>query len=134
MKVDSLRKFNGRNPDGYFNDLPPQARIAAWRWLGNFRERWGRNMPCWRFAILVGQAKRLALNPPDSAWGRSMLAKRGGHAVQRKYQAEGRHPTKFATRVRVLKQARAKSVTAEAEFRKKYGLPAPARVAYLPLD
>src|SRR5215472_6103871 len=108
MKIESLRKFNGRNPNGYFNDLPPQARMAAWRWLGKFCERWRRNMPCWRFAILVGQAKRLALNPPDSAWGRSMHSKKGGKAVQRKYQAEGRHPTKIATRIRMLKQARAK--------------------------
>ena len=134
MRIPSLRKFNGRNPDGYFNDLPPQARMAAWRWLGKFQERWGRNMPRWRFAILVGQAKRLALNPPDSAWGRSMHSKKGGKAVQRKYRAEGRHPTKFATRVRVLKQDRAKKAQAEAEFRKKYGLPALARVAYLRLD
>jgi hypothetical protein len=54
--------------------------------------------------------------------------------VQNKYQAEGRHPTKLATRVSLLKEARAKKAQAEAEFRRKYGLPAPARVAYLPLD
>jgi hypothetical protein len=88
----------------------------------------------WRFAILVGQAKWLALNPPDSAWGRLMLAKRGGHAVQRKFIVEGRHPTKLATRIRVLKQVRAKKAQAEAEFRKQYGLPAATWVAYLPLD
>jgi hypothetical protein len=40
----------------------------------------------WRYAILVGQAKRLALNPPDSAWGHKMLAKRGGLAVQMQYR------------------------------------------------
>jgi hypothetical protein len=63
-----------------------------------------------------------------------MRAKQGGHAVQRKYQIEGRHRTKFATRVRVLKQVQAKRAKAEADFRKKYGLPVPARMAYLPLD
>ena len=30
-------------------------------------------LSAWLFAIYVGQAKRLALNPPDSAWGRQML-------------------------------------------------------------
>ena len=49
----------------------------------------------------MGQAKRLALNPPTSEWGRCMLAKRGGYAVQRRYQYEGRHPTAKATQVRV---------------------------------
>lgn len=82
MRIESLRNFNGRNQTGYFNDLPPQAGMAAWRLLGKFYERCGRNMPRWRFAILVGQAKRLALNPPNTAWGHSMLARRGGYAVQ----------------------------------------------------
>ena len=95
MRIAGLRKFDHRNPNGYFNDLPPQARMAAWRWLAKFEARWGRNLPRWRRAILIGQAKRLALNPPDSAWGRSMLAKRGGNAVQRKYQAAGRHPPRL---------------------------------------
>jgi hypothetical protein len=61
MKIESLREYNGRNPNGYFNELPPQARMAAWRWLGMFEVRWGKNMPRWRRAILIGQAKRLAL-------------------------------------------------------------------------
>ena len=41
-------------------------------------------MPLWRRAILIGQAKRLASMSDDerSAWGRSMLAKRGGYAVR----------------------------------------------------
>ena len=91
-------------------------------------------MPRWRFAILVGQAKRLALNPPTSDWGRSMLAKRGGYAVQRKYLAEGRigkrHPAKYAARVRVLKQQRNKRAKTEARL----GLPITVRGRYLPLD
>jgi hypothetical protein len=45
-------------------------------------------MPDWRMGILVGQARRLALNPPDSAWGRSMLAARGGPALQRRRREE----------------------------------------------
>lgn len=53
----------------------------------------------WRYAILVGQAKRLALNPPDSAWGHKMLAKRGGLAVQTQYRLWGRNLTLEATAV-----------------------------------
>jgi hypothetical protein len=40
MRIESLRKYNGRNPHGYFSHLPPKARLAAWRWLGKFRKRW----------------------------------------------------------------------------------------------
>src|SRR5215813_9011593 len=92
-RIPGLTKYQGRNPRGYFADLPWDARQRAQRWLWLFRERWGNDLPQWRFAILVGQAKRLALNPPTSAWGRSMHAKRGGKAVQRRYRAEGRHAT-----------------------------------------
>ena len=77
MKIIALAKYRGRNPKGYCN--------RAFQWLYRLASKWGRDLPAWRFAILVGQAKRLALNPPTSAWGQSMLAKRGGLAVQRKY-------------------------------------------------
>jgi hypothetical protein len=112
MRIPSLRKHNRKNPNGYFNDLPPQARLRAWQLLAKFEARWRGNLPRWRKAILIGQAKRLALNPPTSEWGRSMLSKRGGYAVQRKYLSEGRtgklHPANHATRVRVLRQQRKK--------------------------
>ena len=91
--------------------------MSAWRWLGKFDAKWGRNLPRWRRAILIGQAKRLALMSAEesSAWGHSMLAKRGGHAVQRKYVAEGRigklHSAKYAALVRVLNQQRRKKLT-----------------------
>jgi hypothetical protein len=102
-RIETLRKYQGRNPQGYFEDLPWPVKRQAQHWLWHFCKRWERNLPGWRFAILVGQAKRLALNPPTSEWGRSMLAKRGGHAVQRKYRLEGRHPTAPATAVRLAK-------------------------------
>jgi hypothetical protein len=70
-------------------------------------------LPPWRFAILCGQARRLALNPPDSAWGHRMLAKRGGLAVQRRYRLEGRHPTARATLCRVVKQRAKRRAAAE---------------------
>ena len=121
--IPSLKKYQGRNPKGYFQDLPWEAQQSACRWLWQFRQRWGRDLPQWRLAILVGQAKRLALNPPTSAWGRSMLAKRGGKAVQRQYRHEGRHPTETATQVHRVK-ARMRQ---DAERRKRAGLPPRAR-------
>jgi hypothetical protein len=104
MKIHDLEKYRGSNPKGYFQDLPRELQYMAGWWLKKFVTRWERDLPPWRFAILVGQAKRLALNPPNSAWGRSMLAKRGGLAVQRKYLIDGKHPTERATKMRLAKQ------------------------------
>jgi hypothetical protein len=106
MRIASLERFRGRNPKGYFQDLPRQTQYEAYWWLDKFVKRWRGDMPSWRFAILVGQAKRLALTPPTSAWGRSMHAKRGGLAVQGVYRIEGRHPTERATKARLSQQKR----------------------------
>jgi len=127
MRIFTLEKYRGRNPKGYFQDLAWEVRYTAYKWLQRFVARWGNDLPPWRFAILVGQAKRLALNPPTSAWGRSMHAKRGGLAVQRKYWLEGRHPTKRATQVRLAKQRRRKAADTLAVSR-------PNRVIHLSLD
>lgn len=85
---------------------------GCWRWLGKLTKPWGRDMPLWRQAILIGQAKRLTSMSADehSAWGRSMLAKRGGYAVHRAYRLQGRNPTAAANesrrqRVQSQKQA-----------------------------
>jgi hypothetical protein len=121
--IPGLKKYQGRNPNGYFQDLEWPVRQRAYRWLGVFVKRWGHNLTSWRFAILVGQARRLALNPPDSAWGRSMAAKKGGYAVQRKYQEEGRRPTEIASQVHCANARMRK----EAARRKREGLPPPSR-------
>jgi len=119
---------------GYFDDLPPILRCRAEAWFGQFCARWRGNLPPWRLGILAGQARRLALMSDEerSAWGRSMLAKRGGYAVQHKYRTEGRHPTAKATFVRVWKQKGEKRMKAEAERRRTLGLPPPARVKFGP--
>jgi len=107
MRISQLDRYRHRNLRGYFQDLPWDARQRAYEWLDRFvkrREATHGNVPAWLFAIYVGQAKRLALNPPTSSWGRSMLAKRGGLAVQRRYRLEGRHPTARATLWRAVKQ------------------------------
>jgi hypothetical protein len=108
MRLFALEKYRGRNPKGYFEDLPWEVRNRAHQWLHRFVSRWGHDLPSWRFAILVGQAKRLALNPPSAAWGRSMHAKRGGLAVQRKYWIDGKHPTGPATEAGLTKRSRNK--------------------------
>lgn len=134
MRIHGLKKYRNRNPKGYFEDLPPVIRMAAHRWLSRFiTNHKGLVIPRWLFGILVGQAKRLAVNPPTSAWGRSMLARRGGKAVQRKYLYEGRHPTQAATLARYWKRKAAERAKAEAERRQRLGLGKPARGAYLPL-
>lgn len=97
MRIEGLRKYRGRNPNGYFEDLPADVRFHARRWLAYLLERrkhLGKETPQWTFAILVGQAKRLASKSEEerSAWGRSMLAKRGGYAVQQRYLMEGKQP------------------------------------------
>ena len=106
MRIFSLKKYqNLRSRKGdYFGDLPPAIRRRAEERLRIFRLRWAGRLPKWRFAILVGRARTLALNPPDSAWGRRMLSKRGGYAVQRKYRLEGRTPTAKATEVRAMRR------------------------------
>ena len=134
MRILQLDRYRDRNPNGYFYDLPLDIRISATQWLDRFCKKWAGNLPPWRFAILVGQAKRLAVNPPTSSWCRAMLAKRGGLALQRKLRLEGKHPTAYATRCRVLKQRAKKRAAAKAEMRARLGLRSPARVKYLPLD
>jgi len=112
MPIEGLKQFRGRNPHGYFEDLPWEVRARAHDWLARLMRKGNAErgtVPPWLFGIYVGQAKRLALNPPTSAWGRSMLAKRGGYAVQRKYKSEGRvgekHPGRLAAKLRAKLQS-----------------------------
>jgi hypothetical protein len=134
MKIAALKNYHHRHPAGYFQDLMPGVRASAHRWLDRFCKRWRGDLPPWRLAILVGQARRLALNPPTSAWGRFMLAKRGGLALQRKLRIEGKHPTERATRIRLQKLAAKKRAKLEAEERASLGLPPPPTTVWLSLD
>lgn len=134
MKIAALSEYRRRRRSGYFQDVAPGVRALAHRWLHRFCKRWRGDLPGWRLAILVGQARRLTLNPPTSAWGRRMRAKKGGLAVQRKYRLEGRHPTERATRIRLQKLVAKKRAEAEAKERASLGLPPPASTYWLPLD
>jgi hypothetical protein len=75
-----------------FEDMPEPFQSKARIIFARLCERWKGNLPSWRKAILVGSARRLATHPPGSQWGRRMLAKRGGLAVQEKYRQQGHHP------------------------------------------
>jgi hypothetical protein len=122
---------------GMFAGLSPQQEQEAHHWLNRFLLRHANPSP-WLYPILVGNARRLALNPPSSAWGRSMRAKKGGYATQRRYLIEGRtgprHPAHYAATVSASKRKWRKQQREDAEQRKSMGLPPPARVKHLPLD
>lgn len=134
MRIQQLDKFRKRRPGGsYFDDLPWEVQRQAQLWLWKFTRKWKRDLPDWRFAILVGQARRLALHPPTSDWGRTMRAKLGGYSVQRQYRQEGRHPTAAATEARKWQRVTAKQLKAEEERRQRLGLGKPPRIVYLPL-
>lgn len=124
MQIEGLRKFRGRNPRGYFTDLPWEVRQRAYLWLNKFvtrrKARFGY-VPRWLFAIYVGQAKRLALNPPTAAWGRSMLAARGGYAAQARFRMQGRNIQAHATRCRVSKRAAIKRMRRPCAPRHSFG-------------
>src|SRR5262245_21839979 len=122
IRIRDLTKYQGRNPNGYFKDLDFPVRQRAYAWLHRLCDKGKRkrgSVPQWLFALYVGQAKRLALNPPSYEWRRWMNAKKGGYTVQRMYRREGRHPTEAATHEH---QFRAKLRQEEAR-RKRLGLP-----------
>jgi len=131
MRIPSLENYPRKHGRGYFDDLPWQAQQRAHQWLHRFatrREATHGVVADWLLPIYIGKARHLALTTPEerSRWGRSMLAKRGGLAVQRRYRLESRHPTARATLCRVVKQ--------RAKKRASLGLPSPSRVNYLPSD
>jgi hypothetical protein len=121
-QIPGLKSYQGRNPDGYFHDLDWPVRQRAYAWLDRLRAKGKRErgwVPQWLFALYVGQARRLALNPPTYEWSRWMNAKKGGYAVQRQYRHEGRHPTEIATQVH---RANARMLKDSAQ-RERLGLP-----------
>jgi hypothetical protein len=127
MCILTLDRYRHKARLGNFQDLPLDARRRAYQWLDRFirrREATHGGLPDWLFAIYCGRAKRLALNPPTSSWGRSMLAKRGGLAVQRRYRLAGRDATGRATLCRVTRQNARKRAREEAKLRDSMGLPA----------
>ena len=109
MAIEGLRKCQRRHPKGcYFVELTPERRKIAWLWLEKFLARArarGKPITPQRLGGMVARATSLSGMAVEqrSAWGRSMLAKLGGYAVQRRYRARGIDPTRKATWVRLAK-------------------------------
>lgn len=87
--------------------------LMRWSFLVRDYKRKRGHMPSAPiYALLGGNAKRLATAEAAgmdwSRWGRSMLAKRGGYAVQRKFRAEGRNVGAYAARISLQKRAATK--------------------------
>jgi hypothetical protein len=96
--LDPYRK--PAQPGGPFAALTwPQQRAAEqllWKWC----KKWGTDLPPWRLAILVARARRLALHPLGSAWGKRMRCRRGGLEAQKDCRLRGIDPTAKATAAR----------------------------------
>jgi hypothetical protein len=131
-----FKRHNRKYERHLFDDLPIKLRWEAERQLARLCDRWRGNLPGWRRAILIGRARWLALNPPTSEWGRSMLAKRGGYAVQKLYRRQGRigpkHPAHKATVVSVRNRRWRKEKEEAEQKRMALGLPPPTRNKILP--
>jgi hypothetical protein len=130
------RNPHSRSHVPIFEGLSPQQEQEASHLLAKFLRR-HPDCPAWLYPILVGNARRLALNPPSSAWGRSMRAKKGGYATQRRYRIEGRtgpqHPAHYAATVSASKRKWRKKQREDVEQRKRLGLPPSTRVKWLSL-
>ncbi|MDR5730382.1 MAG: hypothetical protein RB191_23490 [Terriglobia bacterium] len=100
-RIFNLDLYRRPAPQGdYFSDLPYEAQQRAQRLLWKWCQKWGTDLPPWRLAILVARARRLALHPLDSAWGKRLRCRRGGLAAQKNYRLRGINPTAKATEAR----------------------------------
>jgi hypothetical protein len=82
-----------RTPGGPFANLTWEQQRVAEQWLWKFCKRWEGNLPNWRRAILIGVAKRLAVNPPVKNFARALNAHHGIGVFVRRIRCEGRpHP------------------------------------------
>src|SRR5580693_1621521 len=75
---------------GPFSDLTWLQQQAAQAWYWKFCARWGSDLPQWRRGILIGVARRLALNPPPAGWAKWLHGHVGGRIRAR--QLHGRSP------------------------------------------
>lgn len=78
-----------RIPGGAFASLSFEQRKAAEAWLWKFCQKWGEDLPSWRYAILVGVAKRLAVNPPIPNFGVRLHRHHGANALIERYRRQG---------------------------------------------
>lgn len=115
MAIEGLRHYQRRHARGeYFGHLPSERRRRAWRWLERMlacARAQRKPLTPRRLGAMVARATSLSGMSSEQlrAWGRSMRAKLGGYAVQRRYRARGIHPTRKATYVRLVKNGYAES-------------------------
>jgi hypothetical protein len=138
MGISGFIRRPRRYEEYLFDDLPPDVRHRAEGLLAAFCRRHRHRLASarWLYPVLVGQARRLAVNPPTSEWGRSMLSKRGGYAVQESYRRQGRtggkHPAHKAARISANHRRCRKMEHGEERMRQAVGLPPKSRSKVLP--
>src|SRR5258708_73239 len=127
MRIEGLRRHRGRGV--MFGDLPlPVNRWAYNRWdqLCRKLHAQGRLTTATR-ALAVATVRSALTRLRDSNWGRRMLAKLGGYAVQRKYRQEGRsgarHPAHYAAQVSAARRRQRKLKQAGELETKRLGVP-----------
>ena len=74
---------------GPFSDLTWEQQRAAEKWYWKFCLKWGNDLPPWRRGILIGVARRLAVNTLPAGWGKRLHGCRGGLATARYCRAMG---------------------------------------------
>ncbi len=125
MRIDGFVRQPRRFEKDLFDDLVPVLRSKAEALLAEFcrKHRLRLASERWLYPVLIGQARRLAVNPPTSAWGRSMLSRLGGQRVQQLYREQGRtgrdHPAHKAARISANRRRSRK----EEKLRVATGLP-----------
>ena len=92
---------------GPFSDLTYSQRKAAEAWLWKFCVRWEGDLPPWRRGILIGVARRLALNPPPAGWGLSLGRCYGARVLADRCRVECRPHPRIAAMNRGLAWKRA---------------------------
>jgi hypothetical protein len=125
MRISEFIRQPRRYKKYLFDDLSPEVRCRAEGLLAEFCRKHHLRLASerWLYPVLIGQARRLAVKPPTSEWGRMMLGKLGGKRVQQLYREQGRtgreHPAHKAARVSAARRRSSK----EEKLREATGLP-----------
>ena len=113
-----------------------EAQQRYWQMREDYKEENG-SVPAYVEPILIGRARAITAAGPGerSRIGRSMLAARGGHALQRKLRDQGltgkNHPyAHMAAQVSAIRRRHRK----EARERESLGLPPCHGSHWLPFD
>jgi hypothetical protein len=112
-----------------FDDLPFEKQQEAQERLAEYCKNHRGDSRRGLMPILIGQARRWTMTSPAerSRWGRRMLAKRGGYAVQQLYREQGRtgdqHPAHKAAKISVEHRRKLKKKCEEEQPPQGFPLP-----------